>query len=503
MYGGRSNQQLWRKLVHNGVYFPPVFERLPKSVHLRSGKTPVVLNEAQEEAACLYARAAITNPNLDKTFVRNFHRDFRALFPKGSAPDPTTLDFSPIITYLKTKPKGSATSAAQLDKYRKCEVDGVEQPVANFMVEPPSLFKGRGDHPLRGKIKRRIFPEDVIINISKEAPVPKPNVPGKWGQVIEDKHAMWIACWRQPVTGKLHYVWLGQESEIQMKKDKEKFETARALYRKIGKIRARIDQYIRNSTSAKEQQLGTAVWIIDNLAIRVGNEKGDDEAQTVGVTGLLKEHVTLDGSRMRLNFLGKDSVRYCRSVDVPPDVLKNMESFLKNKSADDQVFHLIDSKAVNEFLQSLMPGLTAKVFRTMNSSLTFQILLRKAEERLQGKYDPKDVYREFTMANVAVAELCNHQKMVATHSHKDQMKKLDERIARAKTPKQKKELKDTKRLKQAVKNLNLGTSRQNYIDPRITIAFAKRMKVPMSKFLSKKLLSKFSWAMETEEDFVW
>lgn len=37
--------------------------------------------------------------------------------------------------------------------------------VGNFRVEPPGLFRGRGEHPKMGKFKRRIYPKDITINI--------------------------------------------------------------------------------------------------------------------------------------------------------------------------------------------------------------------------------------------------------------------------------------------------------------------------------------------------
>ena len=37
--------------------------------------------------------------------------------------------------------------------------------VGNFRVEPPGLFRGRGEHPKMGKLKRRIYPRDITINI--------------------------------------------------------------------------------------------------------------------------------------------------------------------------------------------------------------------------------------------------------------------------------------------------------------------------------------------------
>ena len=37
-----------------------------------------------------------------------------------------------------------------------------------------------------------------------------------------------------------------------------------------------------NSSDEKDRQLAVATYLIDKLALRVGNEKGEDEADTVG-----------------------------------------------------------------------------------------------------------------------------------------------------------------------------------------------------------------------------
>ncbi|KAK8779401.1 hypothetical protein V5799_019257, partial [Amblyomma americanum] len=50
-------------------------------------------------------------------------------------------------------------------KYGFCVVDGHRQKIANYKIEPPGLFCGRGEHPKMGMLKRRVMPEDVTINI--------------------------------------------------------------------------------------------------------------------------------------------------------------------------------------------------------------------------------------------------------------------------------------------------------------------------------------------------
>lgn len=52
-------------------------------------------------------------------------------------------------------------------EYGFCIMDGHKEKIGNFKIEPPGLFRGRGDHPKQGMLKRRTQPEDVIINCSK------------------------------------------------------------------------------------------------------------------------------------------------------------------------------------------------------------------------------------------------------------------------------------------------------------------------------------------------
>ena len=67
--------------------------------------------------------------------------------------------------------------------------------------------------------------------------------------------------------------------------------------------------------------MGLATYLIDKLALRVGNEKGEDEADTVGCCSLRVEHISLaEEGKVTFDFLGKDSMRYYNTVDVLPIV---------------------------------------------------------------------------------------------------------------------------------------------------------------------------------------
>jgi DNA topoisomerase-1 len=80
-----------------------------------------------------------------------------------------------------------------------------------------------------------------------------------------------------------------------------------------------------------DRQRATAVYLIDQFALRAGNEKGDDEADTVGCCSLKFEHVTLKPpNKVVFDFLGKDSIRFYDEVEVDQQVFKNLKIFKKS-----------------------------------------------------------------------------------------------------------------------------------------------------------------------------
>ena len=89
-----------------------------------------------------------------------------------------------------------------------------------------------------------------------------------------------------------------------------------------------------------DRQKATAVYLIDQLALRAGNEKGEDEADTVGCCSLKFEHVTLKPPNIVIfDFLGKDSIRFYNEVPVDEQVFKNLKIFKKApKGEGDEIF---------------------------------------------------------------------------------------------------------------------------------------------------------------------
>lgn len=177
---------------------------------------------------------------------------------------------------------------------------------------------------------------------------------------------------------------------------------------------------------AHARQLGTATYLIDKLALRVGNEKNEDEADTVGCCSLRVEHITIEeGNKITLDFLGKDSMRYFNTVEVEEIVWKNLRDFRSSKKPQQDLFDKISTSNLNDYLKSLMDGLTAKVFRTYNASSTLQHELDKKD---LSKIEDVDIKVEYyNDANRQVAILCNHQKTVSKN-FSAQKEKFQEKV---------------------------------------------------------------------------
>jgi DNA topoisomerase-1 len=515
----------WTTLEHNGVLFPP--EYIPHKIPILYNGNRIELEPAAEEAATLYAKFIESDHIKDNIFRKNFWNDWKKILGKNSPIESIdNCDFKLIYNYLlelKETNKIEIKEKQDVEKYKIATVDGKVQPTGNFRIEPPGIFLGRGCSPNLGKIKFRTYPEDITINIGKGVPIPE--IPDflnghKWGEIIHNQYVEWLASWKDNITGKTKYVWLGAHSDFKANSDIEKFDLARKLKKKVKMIRAKNELEL-NSDDKKMKQCATALYFIDKFALRVGNEKGEDETDTVGVTSLRVEHVQImEDNKIKLDFLGKDSVRYLRVLSVDDKIHDNIKFFITNKDFDDQVFDLINSGDINNYLKSYMKNLTAKVFRTFNASYLFQKELLKVTTKYEN-YNEVDkinlLLDEFNKANGKVGILCNHQRNI-NKSNVKQIETINKSIKAAKkqlkNAKKKKnlikveeikskikKLKAKKEMKIEFKNITTGTSKTNYIDPRITIAFLKIHNIPIDKIFPKTLQDKFAWAMSTDESF--
>ena len=533
LYGGGISK--WKTLNHNGPLFSPEYIQHNIPILIKSVK--YILSPLAEEYATLYAKYIGTAYTENIIFNDNFWNDFKQILSPeilNKIKYIDEIDFSQIYNYLVKKKQQSLLMTKEEKKqkkleqeeyekpYKYCVINGMTQSVGNYKIEPPGIFLGRGTHPKLGSIKRRLYPEDIIINISKDVPVPEPNIKNhKWKKVINDKSVVWLSSWKEQITNKNKYIFTSFESFFKAESDENKFDLARKLKSQIDTIRSDYEKQLYEG-DLKAKQLATTLYLIDNLALRVGNSKDTKKsADTVGVTSLRVEHLTfLSENTIKLDFLGKDSIRYCNKVKVSSHIYENLKKFVENKSKNDKIFDLITPLILNKYLNSLLEGLTTKVWRTYNASIYFQNELNKIKPSDFKNMDKNEkinyLITIFNKANTVVAILCNHHK--ATKSSSDDIaNKIDIQIDKLQIKKKKysydkkkvtsinnkiKILKLKKETKIKMSGVSLGTSKDNYIDPRIIFAFMQKYDIPYDKLIRKSSQKRFDWAASIKKDYI-
>ncbi len=550
---GEEEDLRWKNLEHNGVLFPPSYQ--PHKIKIKYKNEEIELTPEQEEIATFWAQLLDNDLSKKDIAIKNFSTEFKKVLPeKYKNSSFSDFDFSKIKEYIdsnreKNKNKSQEEKKIEREKKQKLMdyygwaiVDGSLEKLSNFLVEPPGIFRGRGEQPLSGKLKDRIYPEDITINCGVDNAVPICTQNGhSWGEVVNNNEATWLAYYK--VGKNTKYVFLAPNSKFKGMSDYKKYEKAKKLKNCISNIR---NDYIKkfDDQNTKNRQLGVATYLIDRLALRVGNEKGEDEADTVGCCTLRVEHIKLEEDNfITFDFLAKDSMRYLNTVKIEPIVYENLKRFVKGKNPNDDLFDLINAQRLNDYLKQLMDGLSAKVFRTYNASFVLQQQLNKKNFNINDDINEKVNY--YNAANKDVAVMCNHQRTVPKNyeakseqmqkdleEHQKYLEELRDYVKNFKKSKNK--YKDSKndfvkkvfpqtkekaeillknleekvkkkslKLKdrESNKQVALGTSKLNYMDPRITVSWCKKNEVNIEKLFSKSTRDKFPWAMYTGSDY--
>jgi len=539
----------WKTLQHNGILFPPPYET--KGIRIKIKGESVDLDLNQEEMIYQWAKKKDTAYAQDKVFQKNFTEDFAKDLPsKFKNISYQDIDFSQSYKIVdkekdlkdmmtKEEKKELAVKRKELreklvQKYGKAIMDGKEVEVANYMAEPPGIFIGRGEHPLRGRWKPRITSKDVTLNLGKEAKVPE----GDWGKIVHDKDSMWLAGWTDHLTEKKKYVWLADTAGLKQDRDKAKYEKAVKLSKEIQKIKNTIVRDMKDK-DPKISRIATVCYLIYRTAMRVGDEKDPDEADTVGATTLRKEHINITDNAIEFDFLGKDSVRWQETVKAEGDdkqFQENLRKIMQNKKPKDEIFEDITSRHVNAYYSSIVSGLTAKVFRTYLATTVVKNYL-KEHDNMDGKTLNEKLYHA-KMANLEAAIMCNHKRTIpksfeeSLQNKKEVLKNIEKERPWVKTQEvlkkaealeaktdaeRKNKAKKIKTLSEQIKkqkekhrerieklqlqvnlsektrDYNLGTSLRNYIDPRIFKAWTNEVGAEWEKLYTSALQKKFLW----------
>jgi DNA topoisomerase-1 len=335
--------------------------------------------------------------------------------------------------------------------------------------------------------------EDVVLNLSPNVLRPR----GRWKQILWDPNTMYIAKWNDRLSGKIKYVWLASSSPPKQISDHQKFEKAKELTRSIQEVRKSILKSL-SDPDLQTRKIATVAYIIDAVNMRVGDEKDPDEARTVGATTLKAQNITVrsDG-RVLFDFYGKGAVKWHREMGLPDAAVKNLKEF--SERSREELFEGVNSKMVNKFLEQIMPGLTAKVFRTFHATETVaESLAKSGQSKKQPDYLKKHA---MVMANLEAAKVCNHKREIP-RGWAAQIEKKKQRLKKLRAKKTPKAREAARKLALRIKEMklvmdyNLRTSLKSYIDPRTFIAWCEENGYDWREFYPEILQKRFSWVQD-------
>jgi DNA topoisomerase-1 len=159
-------------------------------------------------------------------------------------------------------------------------------------------------------------------------------------------------------------------------RDETKYERMLEFGRALGKIRARVRRDLRLDGLPREKVLAAVVRLMDQTAIRIGNEQYARENKSFGLTTMEDRHVKVAGDSIQFRFTGKSGkahaietndarlariVRRCR--DLPGQRLFQYVDGDGNPQA-------VTSNDVNDYLRAATGAdFTAKDFRTWVGTL--------------------------------------------------------------------------------------------------------------------------------------
>jgi DNA topoisomerase-1 len=203
------------------------------------------------------------------------------------------------------------------------------------------------------------------------------------------------------------------------RRDHAKFERLIAFAKALPAIRAQVERDLGRPGLSREKVVAAVVRLLELTLIRVGNDEYAKLNRSFGLTTLRNRHATVEGTAITFRFRGKSGqrhevglrdrrlagvVRRCR--DLPGQELFQYVG-------DDGQPQDVASDDVNAYLGAIVPGITAKDFRTWAGTVLAYRALRAGGK---GATD-KEKQRNVTAAIRATADNLGNTAAVARQAY--------------------------------------------------------------------------------------
>lgn len=434
-------------------------------------------------------------------------------------------------------------------KYGKVLINGVEENLQSWTIEPEGIFFGRGESPLNGFWKKATEPSEIVVN-SNSSNLPKLIVDEQ--ETDFDWNVKWepnshFAAQYNIVVGipdadgniktvkatKYKMIQFAATSSVKKEGQSKKYAAASELGKSYDLIIQQVEKdFEKARTNCKFAELSTAiaVYMLFEKGIRIGSP----EATVNNTKGLLSlewgKEVYRQGNKIKFNFYGKDSVKDTSFIETEyADIIeKGWSKYTKLQT---------DKASIKNYVGNLVPEIKDVFSPKLCRTAVAASVMLKALDAVTAKYKltkgtPEALKKlAFNEANMEVAKKLNHQRGVnkvaaAKREEANKLKKegLKEREAKVKELKEKRlqKIESLKaksnskekiaKIKEQIKkaderiaqskrdlkfreengDITASTSKGAYIDPSIVADFCTKIDLSLEKIYSKSQMQQFS-----------
>ncbi len=216
--------------------------------------------------------------------------------------------------------------------------------------------------------------DDHAVDAATIARIRQMAIPPAWNDVwISPSSRSHLLATGRDAKNRKQYIYHPLWREIQ---DQTKFHRMSEFGKALPKIRERLDHDLRQKSLSKSRVLAAMICLLDETAVRIGNQQYARENGSYGLTTVSQRHAEVSNTSIELNFVGKSGKQQSvnlRSPRVSRVVaqcceLPGQQLFVYRDQ--DDIVHEVHSEDVNEYLKQVSGGsFTAKDFRTWRASV--------------------------------------------------------------------------------------------------------------------------------------
>lgn len=176
-------------------------------------------------------------------------------------------------------------------------------------------------------------------------------------------------------------------------KDREKFDRVLDFGDTLPRARPAVTRLLHAEGATEEKAYAAAFRLMDEAALRIGNEEYAQSNGSYGVTTLLVRHVRVDGDDVHLDFPGKSGHRWSltvRDADLAAALAPMLERGPDEPALayrdEDGAWATTTSARLNDFVKTRCgPEFSAKDFRTWQGTVTAAMALAARADTRPGQ----------------------------------------------------------------------------------------------------------------------